>query len=181
MVRTTLFASDEVSTSSKVDNGAVTAGKLLVKGASASSLRVGYSVVKTAVQETRTGTSREVVIGTAELAAVVKSAVGTAVVEAGIGASREVSIGAAESESAAIVEVKVGKAAVETGTGTSGGIEVVECAAVVESAIGTAAVETAMGTSRKSKSFTTGTVESAESTSVIGLTTSERVGLDGTN
>ena len=110
MVRTTFFAPDEVSALSKAEKDAAAAGKLLVECASASG--VGHFAVNTAGDETRTGTSTEVVVGATESAAVVEAKVGKAAVETG------------------------------TGTSTEVGIEAAECAAVVESAVGTAAVKT---------------------------------------
>ena len=62
MVRRTFFAPDEASTLSR---------------ANASASGVGHSVVGTGAVESGTGTSREVGVGTAELAAVVEVKVGT--------------------------------------------------------------------------------------------------------
>lgn len=62
MVRITFFPPDEVPTLSKADKDAATAGKLLVEGASASASWAGHSVVNTDADETRTGSSREVVV-----------------------------------------------------------------------------------------------------------------------
>ena len=87
-------------------------------------------------------------------------------VEIGTRTSREVSVGAVES------------AAVEKGTVTSRevGMEAAESAAAVE-AEGKEIREGVIDAD--GETFTTGTVKSAESTSTIGPTTSERVSLNG--
>ena len=63
LVRTTFFLPDKVSTLSKADENAATAGKLLVEGTSAPG--VGHSIAGAAAVETG-GTSREVAVGATE-------------------------------------------------------------------------------------------------------------------
>ena len=63
LVQTTFFLPDKVSTSSKADENAAAAGKLLVEGTSAPG--VGHSIAGAAAVETG-GTSREVAVGAAE-------------------------------------------------------------------------------------------------------------------
>jgi hypothetical protein len=101
------------------------------------------------------------------------------VVERGTGTSREVGVG----KSAAVMEAEAGTAAVEIGTITSRELEVrmeaAESAAAVE-AEGDVIREGDQGViDADGEAFTTGIVESAESTSAIGPTTSERIALNG--
>lgn len=97
-------------------------------------------------------------------------------VERGTRTSREVGVG----KSAAVMEAEAGTAAVEIGTITSRELEV-----RMEAAESAAAVEAEGGVIREGvvdadgKAFATGIDESAESTSAIGPTTSERIALNG--
>jgi hypothetical protein len=171
----TFFAADEASTLFKADMDTAAAGKLLVEGASESGV-IGHSVVGTTA--VATGTSGEVGIQAAESAAVVEAKVGTATVKTGTGTSIEVRIWTAEL--AAAVEAELGAAAVEPVTGTSREMGI-GAAGSVAAADAEGGVIREGDVNADGKVFNTGIVDSAESTSGIGPTTSdlERIGLNG--